>query len=612
MNPRVDLRITPPSSPDPARAAVIARAEALLRQMLGPTAQFHDGQLDAILRTAHERARTLLVQRTGWGKSLVYFIATQMLRAAGLGPTLLISPLLSLMRNQIDAAARIGVRAVRIDSENPDEWNAIERQLRADAIDALLVSPERLANERFLTRTLAGLKACATSEKPCGPASPVAQGFSPAARIGLLVVDEAHCISDWGHDFRPDYRRIVRVVSALPDGVPVLATTATANDRVAADVQEQLAPNLEILRGPLTRESLRLQTIRLADSAQRLAWLAEHLPRLPGSGIVYCLTTADCNRVSAWLRENGIEAPPYHAQLGEVESPDGRRASRARGASAGAGLQPRATSNPGARRDELEQRLLKNDVKALVATVALGMGFDKPDLGFVVHYQSPGSLVAYYQQIGRAGRALAEAYAILLNGREDDEIQEYFIQSAFPGAHDMRSVLEAIEAARAASLSDLQKAVGLRWGRLRQCVKFLELDGAIVRNGSRYRRTAAAWAPDEARERRVSALRRAELEEMRAFVESETCLMEFVARALDDRTAAPCGRCAVCRGRLVSTSVNPSRVRAAREFLDRNARPIEPRRRWRPRRTWRDGGRVRREDGGAGRLDPFDIGGDPE
>lgn len=510
-------------------SATTRRAEALLRQMLGPAARFREGQLAAILRTVEERARTLLVQRTGWGKSLVYFIATRMLREQGLGPTLLISPLLSLMRNQIEAAERIGVRAVRMDSENPEVWDDIDSRLEANEIDALLVSPERLANERFLARTL----------------PQISRG------IGLLVVDEAHCISDWGHDFRPDYRRIVRIVQGLPSNVPVLGTTATANDRVVADVQEQLGPGLAALRGPLARDSLLLQTIRLADQAERLAWLAEHLPSLPGSGIVYCLTTADCDRVSRWLGQHGIDAPAYHAQLPPDQS-----------------------------REELEQRLLRNDVKALVATVALGMGFDKPDLGFVVHYQRPGSLVAYYQQIGRAGRSVPQAYAILLNGREDDEIQDYFIRSAFPGADAMRVVLGAIEATDGLSLNDLTRVVNMRHGRLQQVLKLLEIDQAIARDNKKYHRTANPWAPDEDRANTVSALRRGEVAEILAFVESRKCLMQYVANALDDRIAEPCGRCAICRGGLLPTSVDRALVQAAALFLKRSFLQIEARTRW--------------------------------
>ena len=507
-----------------------ARAEELLRQMLGPDARFRDGQLDAILDTVDRRARTLLVQRTGWGKSLVYFIATKLLREQGLGPTLLISPLLSLMRNQVEAAARIGIRAERIDSQNVDTWSDVRQRLERDEVDVLLVSPERLGNDDFQRITI--------------PA--IARG------IGLVVVDEAHCISDWGHDFRPDYRRIIRIVKSLPATVPVLGTTATANHRVAGDVREQLGAELRIIRGPLTRDSLQLQTIRLNDQAERMAWLAEHLPRLPGSGIVYCLTTADCDRVAGWLRERGLNVEAYHAQL-----------------------------PPDRNREALEQQLLNNDVKALVASVALGMGFDKPDLGFVVHYQRPGSLIAYYQQIGRAGRSVPQAYAVLLSGREDDEIQEYFIRTAFPAAEALLAVLGAIEAADGeVGRGDLERVVNLGRRKLDQCLKLLEVDGAIARNGSRFFRTANPWQPDVARSDRVTQTRHEELDAIRAFVESPTCLMERVARSLDDEAARPCGRCAVCRGGLLPATVDAAIVRDAIEFLRRAHRVIEPRAMW--------------------------------
>jgi ATP-dependent DNA helicase RecQ len=507
-----------------------ARAEELLRAMLGPDAYFRDSQLEAIVATADERARTLLVQRTGWGKSLVYFIATKILREQGLGPTLLISPLLSLMRNQVEAAERIGIRAARMDSDTVDAWDGIEARLGADEIDVLLVSPERLANERFQTRTIPQI----------------------GLGVGLLVVDEAHCISDWGHDFRPDYRRIVRIAQGLPGNIPLLATTATANDRVIADVQAQLGESLRVSRGSLTRDSLRLQTIRLASQAERLAWLAQHLPQLPGSGIVYCLTTADCDRVAAWLRQNGIDAVAYHAQL------------------------PQGTS-----REAIEQRLLKNDVKALVASVALGMGFDKPDLGFVVHYQRPGSLIAYYQQIGRAGRSVPEAYAVLLSGREDDEIQEYFIRNAFPGVEALTAVLAAIEAADAPlSVTQLERSVNLRRRKLEQCLKFLEVDGAVAREQSKYFRTANPWTPDVERFERVTATRRGELAAIQAFVDSRSCLMECVARALDDPHARPCGNCAICRHGLLGIDVNQALVQSAVDFLRRSHRSIDPRAQW--------------------------------
>ncbi|HEY7032478.1 MAG TPA: RecQ family ATP-dependent DNA helicase [Thermomicrobiales bacterium] len=509
------------------RDEVEHQARVLLARMLGPDATFRDGQMEAIHALVAARARVLVVQRTGWGKSLVYFLATRLLRDRGTGPTVLISPLLSLMRNQIAMADRLGIRARTINSANDEEWDEIARDLAADRCDALMISPERLGNERFRTQTLPLLR----------------------RGIGLFVVDEAHCISDWGHDFRPDYRRIVQIVRLLPPSVPVLATTATANDRVVADVATQLGPDLLTLRGPLARPTLRLQTIRLDDQAERLAWLAQTLPIIPGSGIVYCLTVGDCDRVAAWLGRRGIDAAAYHADL------------------------------PPDRRVELEARLIANQTKALVATVALGMGFDKPDLGFVVHYQRPGSVVAYYQQIGRAGRAGSDAFAILLNGREDDDVQEYFITSAFPGAADLRAVLAAIEGAETDGLTarELQTRVNLSHGKIERCLKFLEVEGAVVHEHRRYGRTVKPWSPDEERSRRVTALRYHELARMQAFVDAETCLMEFVGRELDDPTARPCGRCAVCCGTLVPTGVDPALVAEAVRFLKRDARRIEPR-----------------------------------
>ena len=524
-----------------------ARAEELLRQMYGTQAEFRDGQLEAILATVDRRARTLLIQRTGWGKSLVYFVATKILREQGLGPTLLISPLLSLMRNQVEAAQKIGIRAARIDSETAGILDEVEAQLSRDQIDVLLVSPERLANERFQSVTLARI--------PRG--------------IGLLVVDEAHCISDWGHDFRPDYRRIVRIVRALPGNVPVLATTATANHRVSEDIRAQLGNTLEIHRGPLTRESLLLQTIVLADQPERLAWLAQHVPQVPGSGIIYCLTTADCDRVARWLRENGVDAAAYHAKLEDDSRPS------------------------------LERRLARNEVKALVATVALGMGFDKPDLGFVVHYQRPGSLIAYYQQIGRAGRAGQDAYAVVLSGKEDDEIQEYFIRSAFPAVEQMNQVLSAVAATAGINVRHLQAVVNLPKGKLEQCLKLLEVDGAIARERSNYFRTANPWSADVERSNRVTATRYAELAAMQEFIAHRNCLMEFVARALDDEHARACGRCATCRETLVPTDVDPELVRQATAFLRRSHIVIEPRKQWPGDAVAGRAGRIRQKDQAA-------------
>ncbi len=500
-------------------------ADHLLRQMLGRNAVFRDGQREAILALVEERSRLLVVQKTGWGKSLVYFVATRLLRDRGAGPTLLISPLLSLMRNQEQMAERIGIRARRLDSSNPQHWSDVLQDLRFGRCDLLMVSPERLANENFRTQIL-----------PL-----VQQG------IGMLVVDEAHCISDWGHDFRPDYRRIIQIVRVLPSTVPVLATTATANNRVVEDIARQLADRPIVMRGSLARATLRLQTIRLTEPSERLAWLAMHLPTLRGSGIIYCLTVRDTELVASWLQSRGINVVPYHADLTTEE------------------------------REATEQRLLANDIKAVAATVALGMGFDKPDLGFVIHYQRPGSVVAYYQQIGRAGRAGQDAFAILLSGAEDDQIQEYFISRAFPDADQQRQVVEAVAVSDEMTIGEIEQQVNLSHRRIEQCLKFLEVEGAVVREGRVYRRTPVPWLPDSERAARVTQLRYHELSRMQEFLTTRECLMAFVARELDAPAAATCGRCANCCGDLLPRTYEPELAQEAERFLSRRWVTIQPR-----------------------------------
>ncbi len=504
-------------------------AQHLLERALGEDATFRNGQLEAILALVDSGARVLVVERTGWGKSVVYFIATRLLRERGAGPTILISPLLSLMRDQVRMAEALGVRATTMDSTNATRWGEIERALADDEIDLLLVSPERLANERFRTRTLRSIR----------------------GGIGLFVVDEAHCISDWGHDFRPDYRRIRSLTELLPAGVPLLATTATANNRVVEDVEEQLGPDLQVIRGPLARESLHLQVIELGDQAHRLAWLAEYLADVDGSGIVYTLTVADAKRVSAWLAEREIDAPAYYGGLPHTE------------------------------RQRLEDRLRNNDVKALVATVALGMGFDKPDLAFVVHFQRPGSAIFYYQQIGRAGRGIDRAEVLLLSGREDDEIANHFIEKAFPPEEVMGAVLTTLEEVEGASLPALEAKVNAKRATIAQALKILEVEGAVVHEGSDWVRTVNPWRLDGERIATVTEARRREQERMREFVATEDCLMLFLTRELDDPADIPCGRCANCTTAFAPTTPPEGELVAeALRFLKRAYRPIEPRKLW--------------------------------
>ncbi|MBX3031590.1 MAG: RecQ family ATP-dependent DNA helicase [Chloroflexi bacterium] len=502
--------------------------DALLRRMLGDGAAFRPGQREAIEATLVDGARVLVVQATGWGKSIVYWVATRVRRDQGHGPTLIISPLLALMRNQVAMAQSLGIRARTLHSGNRDERPAIQTDLEADEVDVLLVSPERLADDRFRTETLAAIR----------------------GDIGLLVVDEVHCISDWGHDFRPDYRRIRSILEALPGSVPILGTTATANRRVVADIADQLGPATQVIAGPLRRDSLRLGAFVLRDQAERLAWLARWIPRLPGTGIVYCLTVADAERVAAWLEHRGIVARAYHGQLNESE------------------------------RVALEDALLRDEVKVLVATVALGMGFDKPDLGFVIHYQRPGSVIGYYQQVGRAGRALDGAYGILLSGREDDEIQQYFIDSAFPPADEMMSVVRLLDGVDAATLGYIESHLDVAPGRLQAILKLLLVEGAIVRTGSRYQRTLQPWEPDLDRVEKVTAQRVAERDQMRAYLHHRGCLMQFLADALDDQGTAACGRCVTEAPATTLDQVEPATVREAAAWLRGAVRVIMPRRKW--------------------------------
>ena len=530
------------------------RALELLRAGSGfPDAQFREGQEDALRHVVEERGKLLVVQKTGWGKSFVYFIATKLLREGGAGLSLLISPLLSLMRNQIAAAERMGVRAVTINSDNPREWAGVEAQIQRGDADILLISPERLANDSFVENVLSGI----------------------AGSVPMMVIDEAHCISDWGHDFRPDYRRIERISRNLPPNVQVLATTATANDRVLNDLAEVLGPNIRIMRGDLSRPSLFLQTIRLPSKTERLAWLAERLPEIAGSGIIYVLTRRDAAQVTRWLQSQGLDVQAY---TGESEN-----------------------------REELEGLLLENRVKALVATTALGMGYDKPDLGFVIHYQMPGSVVAYYQQVGRAGRAVDAAYGVLLSGSEDADINSFFINNAFPTQEEVGQIIDALrEAPQGLSDTDLLDAVNIRQNRLTQAIKLLSLESPspIVKEENRWQLTAAQLSAEFwERAERLTVLRHEEQRQMQYYLGLDSGHMEFLIGALDGKPGASVQPDLPA----LPTSVDQSMMRAVAEFLLRTSLPIEPRKRWATRKAiprnlqaqegralcaWGDGGRA--------------------
>ena len=500
-----------------------------LRSLTGrPDADFRPDQRAAIEALVERRDRVLVVQRTGWGKSAVYFLATHLLRQQQFGPTLLISPLLALMRNQIDAAERLGLRCMTVNSSSATTVDELSARLEADDVDLVLVSPERLANPDF-----------------AGKAMPIL-----GRRPGLVVIDEVHCISDWGHDFRPDYRRIGRLIANFGDGnVPVLGCTATANSRVVEDVAQQLGASITTYRGQLGRDGLALSAVRLPRQAERLAWLAEHLAELPGSGIIYCLTIRDVENVTSWLRRQGHDVAGY---TGATISED---------------------------REEMERRLQANDLKALVATSALGMGYDKPDLGFVVHFQMPGSPVAYYQQVGRAGRALEHSQALLLCGKEDVNIQDYFIDAAFPDPQDVDAVLAILdEAAGPVSLRDIATNVDVKWTQIELVLKQLDVEGVVRRvKGQSYERTLTPWIYPHERVAGVTDARRWEQQLMFDYADTSGCRMRFLTDLLDDDMAGGCGICDNCRGEMLQPSTSSTLIADAEAFLRNRPLMIEPR-----------------------------------
>jgi ATP-dependent DNA helicase RecQ len=519
----------------PVATPLADEALGVLRELTGRSdAVFREGQDAAVAALVERQQRALVVQRTGWGKSAVYFVSTALLRRRGAGPTLLVSPLLALMRDQVAAAARAGIKAVEISSSNVTEWDDINARLAADDVDVLLVSPERLTNPRFRDEQLPAL----------------------VSRCGLLVVDEAHCVSDWGHDFRPDYRRIRDLLGQLPAGTPVLATTATANERVVSDVAEQLGAGgvaVTTVRGPLARDSLRLGVLRLDSDRARLAWLAAHLGDLPGSGIVYTLTVAAAEETATLLRDAGHEVRAYTGRLDDAD------------------------------RKDAEEALRENRVKALVATSALGMGFDKPDLGFVVHLGAPSSPVSYYQQVGRAGRAVEHADVLLLPGPEDLAIWQWFATSSMPREDHAAAVLTAMADGKAWSVARLETVADVRRSRLELLLKVLAVDGAVERVQGGWRSTGVPWVYDADRYARVTATREAEQRAMIAYakpVEAAECRMAFLQEALDDPTAAPCGRCDVCAGPWYATDIPAGAAQAAAARLDQPGVELAPRAQW--------------------------------
>lgn len=504
------------------------KATSIIHSLYGPAAQFRDGQYEAI-EAVMSRQRTLVVQRTGWGKSLVYFVCTKLMREQNRGVTMVVSPLLVLMQNQVEAAERLGLRCDVLNSRTKERRNDILQDMENDALDLVLVTPETLFSADV-------------------------QSHLRNIRIGLFVIDEAHCISDWGHDFRLEYSQLNQVIGHLPMPVPILATTATANDRVIADLRRQLGDDVHISRGSLVRESLRIQVLHMPGRTERYAWIIQNIRDLPGSGIIYCLTKRDCDDLANFLKKNGILAEAYYSRDGVEGEKENQR---------------------------IEELFQHNAIKVIVATIKLGMGYDKGDIAFVIHFQMPANIVSYYQQIGRAGRAIEEAYAILMCGEEDEHILNYFIDTAFPREEETDAIMELIRNSDGVGLGLLEAKVNIRRTRLTKALVFLQHDGYVYKDGSLYFATAKRYRYDAAHYAEISAIRRRELEQMKELTRTKECYSQFIVRCLDDPTAAPCWKCANCLGQeLLSSRIDRQCREQAQEYLDALIMEIEPRKQW--------------------------------
>lgn len=518
---------------------VYEKAHQILVRLYGPGAVFRDGQYEAI-EAALTRRRTLVVQRTGWGKSLVYFMCTKLLRDQGKGLTLVVSPLLALMQNQLDAARKMGLRCAQLNSTTRDNWPDILAEMAKGQLDVVFVTPESLFNQRI-------------------------QEEMPKVSVGMFVIDEAHCISDWGHDFRLEYSRLKEVVAQLPANVPVLATTATANTRVIEDLQAQLGENVYVSRGPLARKSLRLHVLHLESRVNRCSWLLENLPRLPGCGIVYCLTRRDCDRLAVFLQDHGISAAAYHSGADEQEN------------------------------GQTLERFRKNQIKVLVATTKLGMGYDKGDIAFVIHYQMPGNIVSYYQQIGRAGRDIDLAEVFLMTGAEDEEINEYFIRTAFPSREEMTSVMAYIKGNENVTLRKLENTLNISGPRIAKALMFLCNDGHLFKDGSSYYATPRDFVYREEHYRQIQAIRRQEMEQMKELAHTQECLSKFITRALDDPDPRDCGICDNCIHRqTLPAAPSPEAIQVTQNYFEDPQYytlqfKILPRKRWPFKVTNKDG-----------------------
>lgn len=508
---------------------ILRKSKELLCEIYGEGAEFREGQYEAIEATILNK-KTLVVQKTGWGKSLVYFICTKILRENNYGVAFVISPLLTLMENQLDAAVNMGLKCNMLNSKTSEFHDEIISQIKSNLIDLVFITPETLFNSKV-------------------------QKSLKDINIGLFVIDEAHCISDWGHDFRLQYTNIYKVLSIMPKNIPILATTATANNRVIGDLKKQLGEDLYVSTGSLMRYSLYIQLLNLNTTEERYGWILDNINKLNGSGIIYCLTQRTCDYLTKFLVENGISAKSYYSRSDSEEYIN----------------------------EIAEKEFLNNEIKVIVATIKLGMGYDKGDVGFVVHFQMPSNLISYYQQIGRAGRNIKNADTILMIGNEDENIQNYFIDTAFPSEGEFKKILSYIfeSGENGVRISDILSQNNIRKSRIEKILTFLINDGYITKENSKYYPTIKEYIYDYEKYDAITKLRKEEQKKMKELVTLKSCYNRFIVNNLDDNTELNCNNCRNCLGyEKFPSVVSNENLEKAQEYLDKLLIPILPRKMW--------------------------------
>jgi ATP-dependent DNA helicase RecQ len=486
-------------------------AEVKLKDIFGFN-HFFDDQWKTIDRILQKK-RVLLIEKTGFGKSLTFqFPATQFD-----GLTIIFSPLIALMRDQIKSLKEKGIKVGLINSGQTDEENDLTIQNAINnKLKILYIAPERQENSVWQEAVL-------------------------KMNISFVVIDEAHCISTWGHDFRPAFKRIVNLTKLLPSNIPVLATTATATVSVANDIKNQIGGDIELIRGDLLRENLKLNVIHVESEEDKMAWISNYLKKVKGNGIIYTGTRSNAEIFSKWCESEKLNTIYYHAGLDS----DSRKL--------------------------VEKEWMNNKYKAVISTNALGMGIDKSDIRFIIHTQIPQSPIHYYQEIGRAGRDGQTAEIFLLFNPKDTDLPLSFINNARPSIDKYQRVINALKLEPLGE-RNLMKATNLKQTQVRT-IKADLLDQKIIREVmyGRSKKYEYQYNAPQLNTTVFEALRDHRLREFEKMVEytnTDKCKMLYLCNYLGDTNSNNCEMCDSCLNNKNHFSMSESDKEKIKQFQD--------------------------------------------